>query len=199
MRKFFRKMSKQEDPLNEEQTQKEDVLNKDLENQDPNEKNSDENISAKQAEKSEDNWEDKFKDINDKYIRLYSEFDNFRKRSAKERLDLISSASGDLIKELLPILDDFERAIDANKNADDIEAVKEGIILVHTKINKTLANKGLKEIEAKGNDFDAELHEAIAKFPAADESQKGKIIDVVEKGYYLNDKILRFSKVVVGE
>lgn len=192
-------MSKQEDPLNEEQTQKEDVLNKDLENQDPNEKNSDENISAKQAEKSEDNWEDKFKDINDKYIRLYSEFDNFRKRSAKERLDLISSASGDLIKELLPILDDFERAIDANKNADDIEAVKEGIILVHTKINKTLANKGLKEIEAKGNDFDAELHEAIAKFPAADESQKGKIIDVVEKGYYLNDKILRFSKVVVGE
>lgn len=192
-------MSKQEEPLNEEQTQKEDVLNKDLENQDSNEKNSDENVSAKQAEKSEDNWEEKFKDINDKYIRLYSEFDNFRKRSAKERLDLISSASGDLIKELLPILDDFERAIEANKNADDIEAVKEGIILVHTKMNKTLANKGLKEIEAKGNDFDAELHEAIAKFPATDESMKGKVIDVVEKGYYLNDKILRFSKVVVGE
>jgi len=198
MRKFFRKMSKQEEPLNEEQTHKEDVLNEDLENQDSI-KSSDENISAKQAEKSEENWEEKFKDINDKYIRLYSEFDNFRKRSAKERLDLISSASGDLIKELLPILDDFERAIDANKNADDIEAVKEGIILVHNKISKTLSNKGLKEIEAKGNNFDAELHEAIAKFPAADESQKGKVIDVVEKGYYLNDKILRFSKVVVGE
>ena len=191
-------MSKQEEPLNEEQTHKEDVLNEDLENQDSI-KSSDENISAKQAEKSEENWEEKFKDINDKYIRLYSEFDNFRKRSAKERLDLISSASGDLIKELLPILDDFERAIDANKNADDIEAVKEGIILVHNKISKTLSNKGLKEIEAKGNNFDAELHEAIAKFPAADESQKGKVIDVVEKGYYLNDKILRFSKVVVGE
>lgn len=191
-------MSKQEEPLNEEQTHKEDVLNEDLENQDSNE-SSDENASAKQAEKSEENWEEKFKDINDKYIRLYSEFDNFRKRSAKERLDLISSASGDLIRELLPILDDFERAIDANKNADDIEAVKEGIILVHNKISKTLSNKGLKEIEAKGNDFDAELHEAIAKFPAADESQKGKVIDVVEKGYYLNDKILRFSKVVVGE
>ncbi len=192
-------MSKQEEPLNEEQTHKENVLNENLENQDSDEKNSDENTSASQAEKSEENWEEKFKDINDKYIRLYSEFDNFRKRSAKERLDLISSASGDLIRELLPILDDFERAIDANKNADDIEAVKEGIILVHNKISKTLSNKGLKEIEAKGNNFDAELHEAIAKFPAADESQKGKVIDVVEKGYYLNDKILRFSKVVVGE
>lgn len=135
----------------------------------------------------------------DKYLRLYSEFENFRRRTAKERLELISTASGDVIKEILPVLDDLDRATESNKNAEDIEAVKEGFNIVQNKISKTLSGKGLKEMEAKGESFDAELHEAIAKIPAPEEGLKGKVIDVIEKGYYLNDKIIRYAKVVVGE
>lgn len=133
-----------------------------------------------------------------KYLRLYAEFENFRKRSAKERIDLIGTASADVLKEMLPILDDFERAIDSNKTASDIESVKEGFELLHSKFGRLMKSKGIESIDPKDEMFDGELHEAIAQMPAQSEDQKGKIFDVVEKGYKLNDKIIRHPKVVVA-
>lgn len=150
---------------------------------------------------AEEQWEVKYSEVNDKYLRLYSEFENFRRRTAKERLELINTASSGLMKELLPILDDFDRAISSNEQAAelDVTAVQEGFSLIYQKLVRILQAKGLKEMEAVGKAFDAELHEAIAKIPAPDKKQKGKIVDVVEKGYMLNDSILRYGKVVVGE
>lgn len=135
----------------------------------------------------------------DKYLRLYSEFENFRRRNAKEKLDMVKTASAGLVEQLLPVVDDFERAREANKTQDDIEAIKEGFGLISNKLFKTLEAKGLKVMETeKGTDFDADLHEAITQFPADEESLKGKIIDTVEKGYYLGEKVIRFAKVVIG-
>lgn len=133
----------------------------------------------------------------DKHLRLYADFDNFKKRNAKERLELILTASKDVIKELLPVIDDFERALKAAETASDVAAVKEGMTLIYHKLVRNLEGKGLKAIESKGKDFDVELHEAITEIPAPD--MAGKVIDEVEKGYYLNDKIIRFAKVVVGK
>jgi molecular chaperone GrpE len=133
-----------------------------------------------------------------KYLRLYAEFENFRKRSAKERIDLIGSASADVLKELLPILDDFDRAIDSNEKSDDIASVKEGFSLLHNKFSRLMKSKGVEEMNPKDEMFDGELHEAIAQMPAQSDDQKGKIFDVVEKGYKLNDKIIRHPKVVVA-
>ncbi len=135
----------------------------------------------------------------DKYLRLYSEFENFRRRNAKEKLDMVKTASAGLVEQLLPVVDDFERAREANKTQEDIEAIKEGFGLISSKLLKTLEAKGLKVMETeKGTDFDADLHEAITQFPADEESLKGKIIDTVEKGYYLGEKVIRFAKVVIG-
>ncbi|UBM59659.1 nucleotide exchange factor GrpE [Marinilongibacter aquaticus] len=133
----------------------------------------------------------------DKFIRLYSEFENFRRRTAKERVELVMNASEGLIKELLPVVDDFERAQASFDNAKDIAAIKEGVELVYGKLKRTLESKGLKAMESKTHDFDAELHECITQFDGGEE-QKGKVIDEVEKGYYLNDKVIRHAKVVVG-
>lgn len=137
-------------------------------------------------------------DEKSKYLRLYAEFENFRKRNAKERIELIGSASSELIKALLPILDDFERAIESNKNINDVNAIKEGFVLLQQKLTNTLESKGLKRISSKGESFDAELHEAIAQIPAENTKMKGKIVDEVERGYTLNDKVIRHPKVVVG-
>ena len=134
----------------------------------------------------------------DKHLRLYADFDNFKKRNAKERLELILTAGKDVIQDLLPILDDFERATKALENTTDVAAVKEGMSLIHNKLIKTLEAKGLKPIESIGQDFNVEKHEAITEIQAAPE-MTGKVIDEVEKGYYLNDKIIRFAKVVVGK
>ena len=135
----------------------------------------------------------------DKYLRLYSEFENFRRRNAKERLELVKTASSDLMEQLLPVIDDFERAKDANQSQEDVAAIKEGFDLIHNKLFKTLENKGLKVmVTAKGTEFDAELHEAITQFPTDEKGMKGKIIDTVEKGYYLGEKVIRFAKVVIG-
>ena len=143
--------------------------------------------------------EEKYADLNDRFIRLYAEFDNFRKRTNKERIDLINSASAGVMKDLLTILDDFERAILNNENVEDIQAVKEGFQLIYQKFKGILESKGLKPMVAKGESFDSELHEAIANIPAPTEDDKGKVVDDVEKGYYLNDKVIRFAKVVVGQ
>ena len=135
----------------------------------------------------------------EKFLRLYADFENFRRRSIKEHQDLVLSASKDLVSVLLPILDDFERAVANNEKLDDPSALKEGFGLIHSKFLSILSSKGLKPIEAIDSDFDYELHEAIAKIPVEDQFKKGKVIDQVEKGYYLNDKVIRYAKVVVGE
>jgi molecular chaperone GrpE len=142
--------------------------------------------------------EEQLSAMNDKYLRLYSEFDNYRKRTNKEKLQLIATASASVLKDLLSVLDDFDRAIANNATVTDSEAIKEGFNLIHTKLKTTLENKGLKAMTAKGEAFDPEIHEAIANIPAPSEEMKGKVIDDVEAGYYLNDKVIRFAKVVVG-
>ncbi len=136
--------------------------------------------------------------LNDKYVRLYAEFDNFKRRTTKERIELLQTAGKDVIVSLLPVLDDFERASKAMENATEVSSVKEGIGLVHNKIKSILTNKGLKEMECRGQVFDAEIHEAITNIPAPSDDLKGKIVDELEKGYYLNEKVIRFAKVVVG-
>lgn len=138
-------------------------------------------------------------ELRDKYLRLVADFDNFRKRSAKERLELIQTASKDLITSLLPVLDDSERAEKQMQVTQDIEAIKEGEKLVFNKLRTTLLSQGLKAMETVGSDFNPEFHEAITEIPAPTKDQVGKVIDEVEKGYYLNDKIIRFAKVVVGK
>lgn len=147
----------------------------------------------------EPTFEDKYNELNDKYIRIHAEFDNFRKRTNKEKLDIISNASEGILVDLLPVLDDFERAIENNKNATDLESVKEGFNLIYHKFKTTLESKGLKPMDSIGKDFDVEIHEAIANLPVEKKKQKGKVIDAVEKGYYLHDKVIRFAKVVVGQ
>ena len=143
--------------------------------------------------------EERYAELNDKYLRLYSEYDNYRKRTNKERIELIGSASTDVLKDLLPIMDDFERAILYNETAEDLDAIKEGMKLINEKFKSTLANKGLVALESKGKPFDSEFHEAIANVPAPDKNMVGKVVDDVEKGYLLNDKVIRYAKVVVGQ
>ena len=134
----------------------------------------------------------------DDYIRLMAEFDNYRRRTAQEKLDLISSASTETIKGLLPVLDDCERALKVLLESNDSDAAKEGTELIYSKLMSYLKSKGLAVIEAAGQAFDTDLHEAVAQFPVQDEEQKGKVFDVVQTGYTLNGKVIRFAKVVVG-
>ena len=135
---------------------------------------------------------------NDKYLRLAAEFDNYRRRTAKERLELISSASEKVLKDILPIVDDFQRALNAMPNNEETKAVKEGTDLIYNKLVAMLKASGVSEVKAVGEEFNTEFHEAVAQFPAQDENQKNKIIDVVQAGYTLNGKVIRYAKVVVG-
>ncbi|WP_257670632.1 nucleotide exchange factor GrpE [Parapedobacter tibetensis] len=135
---------------------------------------------------------------NDKYLRLYAEFDNYKRRIAKERIELMQSAGKDIIVSLLPLVDDFDRALKVMETSMETAAVKEGIILVSQKLKNVLLQQGLKEMESIGKPFDAELQEAITTIPAPNDELKGKVIDEIEKGYYLHDKVIRHAKVVVG-
>lgn len=135
----------------------------------------------------------------EKYIRLLAEFENYKRRTAKERIELFKTAGQDVIKDLLPALDDIDRAGQVVSDAKDIEAVKEGLTLISEKIKSTLSQKGLKEIACLGLEFNTDSMEAITEVPAASDDLKGKVIDVLEKGYTLNDKIIRYAKVVVGK
>lgn len=137
-------------------------------------------------------------ELNDKYIRLYSEFDNMRRRSAKERIELTQTAGKDILLSLLPVIDDFERALNALEG-DENKASREGIELIHSKFLNILTQKGLTPMDAMGKDFDPDIHEALTKIPAPSKDLKGKVVDVIEKGYTLQDKVIRFAKVVVGE
>jgi len=140
----------------------------------------------------------KYNELNDKYLRLYSDFDNFRKRSLKERSEYLKTANEDVLKAILPVLDDFERAIKANENVSDISAIKEGMQLIYNKLKNTAQQKGLSTFESLGTPFDADLMEAITHISTPAEEQKGKVVDEIEKGYKLGDKVIRFAKVVVG-
>ncbi|MGF7218902.1 molecular chaperone GrpE [Spirosoma lacussanchae] len=137
-------------------------------------------------------------ELKDKYLRLYADFENFRRRTAKEKLELIGQANEGLLQSLIPVVDDFERAMLSMEKTEDVAALKEGVSLIYTKLFKTLEGKGLKPMVAKGEPFNADLHESITQFPAPSDDLKGKVIDEVEKGYYLNDKVIRFAKVIVG-
>ena len=150
-------------------------------------------------EKKVEEMEAKAAKDKDDYIRLMAEFDNYRRRTAQEKLEIVSMASVETIKGLLPVLDDCERALQVLKDSDDSDAAKEGTELIYNKLMTYLKSKGLAVIEAAGQPFDTDLHEAVAQFPVPEEDKKGKVIDVIERGYMLGEKVLRFAKVVVGE
>lgn len=183
------------EPIKEEQKVQEENIEEKV-----NESNAD-NVSEDSAEQNAKSSEvaDEASEWKDKYLRLVAEFDNYRKRTLKEKMDLIASGGEDVIKSLLAIMDDIDRALDAMTKSNDIEAIRQGIMLIHQKLLDTLHAKGVEEISAIGQEFDTDLHEAVAKFPVAEEEKKGKVIDVVQKGYKLKDKVVRFAKVVVGE
>lgn len=134
---------------------------------------------------------EKLAELNDKYLRLYSEYENYRKRTTQEKADLLLNGSREMMKAILPVIDDFERALSAIGD-------EEGVVLIYNKMIKILEQKGLKAMVAKGEKFDENLHEAVTQIPATDANQKGLVMDVIEKGYYLNDKVLRYAKVVVA-
>jgi len=138
-------------------------------------------------------------EMQDKNLRLQAEFDNYRKRTLKEKMELIKSGGESVLTSLLPVIDDFERALASISKAEDDDPVKQGVVLILKKFEDFLKQNGIKEIEAKGKVFDTDHHEAITKIPAPSEDLKGKVIDVIQKGYLLNDKVIRFAKVVIGE
>ncbi len=158
----------------------------------------DTDTTAQDTDKGDD-LQKKYDELNDRYLRLMAEFDNYRKRTLKEKMDLTKYAEEDVIKGILPVVDNMERAIKSLETATDVNAVKEGIDLIYKKFMEFLEKRGIKEIEALNKELDTDLHEAVTKFAAPSEDLKGKIIDVIEKGYYLHDKVIRYAKVVVGE
>ena len=152
-----------------------------------------------QEEIKEINLEEKFTELNDKHLRLHAEFENFKRRTAKERIELYKTAGEDVLTTLLPILDDFERAIKAKKDAGEKLKEDEGVLLIYNKMKSSLEQNGLNAMEdAIGQELNTDFHEAITNIPAPNDDMKGKIIDVIEKGYFLNDKVIRFAKVVVA-
>ena len=150
------------------------------------------------CEKKLEELQEKYDDLNNRFLRLYSDFDNFRKRANKEKLELIKSASEDLIVDLLPVLDDFERALKAFEDHNADPELVAGVELIYNKLFNILKQKGLQPMDSIGKDFDTDYHEAITKIPAPSEDMKGKVVDVIQKGYLMNDKVIRFAKVVVG-
>lgn len=155
-------------------------------------------VKMQEMEKKVAELEEKAAKDKDDYIRLMAEFDNFRRRTSQEKLEIVSMASMETIKGLLPVLDDCERALKVLLESDDSDAAKEGTELIYSKLMGYLKSKGLAVIEAMGQDFDTDLHEAVAQFPVQEDAQKGKVFDVVQTGYTLNGKVIRFAKVVVG-
>jgi molecular chaperone GrpE len=193
--KKIKNMNTVEENTNEKSNMENEVIGND-----ENATETQENIENKEVaeDKKEESLEDKIKIQEDKYLRLFSEFDNFRKRTQKEKAELISATKADVFKLILPILDDFDRALKSINNASDVESLKVGVELIHSKILQTLKSKGLESMEILHQEFNADEHEAITNIPAPSEDLKGKIVDVVETGYKLNDKIIRYPKVVVG-
>lgn len=159
----------------------------------------DEDIQTLNENESAKDWAAELKAMEDKYLRLYAEFDNYKRRTNAERIELFKTANQEVLISLLPVLDDFGRALKAMQTATEVAPVKEGVELVNNKLTSILTAKGLKVMESVGQVFDSEFHEAITNIPASSDDMKGKIIDEVERGYFLNEKVIRFAKVVVGE
>ncbi len=200
--------------MSQENTENTKIEEKDLENGNaaPQKEKEEERKPEKKESKKEKKEKEKIealekevKALNEKvskekddYLRLMAEFDNFRRRTSQEKLELVKVAAEDTIKGLLPILDDCERAMSVLKESEDTNAAKEGTELIYNKLTGYLKSKGLSAIEAKGTEFDTDIHEAVAQFPVEDDAMKGKVFDVVQTGYTLNGKVIRFAKVVVG-
>lgn len=151
------------------------------------------------AEELLENSESELLELKDKHIRLQAEFDNYRKRTLKERMELLKTASEGLLVSILPVIDDFDRAMQTLELVEEDSHIKDGLKLIYNKFQEFLKQNGVREIEAKGQNFNTDLHEAIIKIPAITEELKGKVVEIVQKGYYLNDKVIRFPKVVIGE
>lgn len=190
------KSSKTETP----ETSEENILDQEnLEQEETEGTSIEEEAKAEESAEPQNDHEAEVAELKDKYLRLQAEFQNFKRRNTKERLELMGNAAKETLVALLPVLDDFDRAKKNAEDDDNIEPLSEGVMLVYNKLHTTLKQKGLAPMESNGEAFDPELHEAITKIPAPSEDMKGKIIDTVEKGYLLNDKIIRHAKVVVGE
>ena len=163
-------------------------------------KNVEESKKAEEVKEEKDplaELQEKYNELNDKYVRLYSEYDNFRRRTANEKIELIKTASEGAISAMLPMLDDFERALPTMEKSED-KSNYEGALLIYNKLKKTLEQKGLEEIKADGAEFNTDEHEALTQIPAPEETLKGKVMDVIQKGYKLNGKVIRYARVVVG-
>jgi len=191
--------------VNEEVQKNTDNLSEKEENTDKGKKNifsrkkDKEKAKVQELEKEIEQLKAEKAELNDRFLRLFSEFDNYKKRVSKEKLDLISTASEKVLVSLLPVIDDFERAIAANEKADNIDSIKEGFNLIYNKLVQMMKRFDVEEIQAKGEEFNTDYHEAVTHFPAQNEEDKGKVIDVTEKGYKLKDKVIRYAKVVVGQ
>jgi molecular chaperone GrpE len=183
----------EEEPAEQQMSQKENT------GQEVSEDKTNEQKEYPDDEEQETALEIKLKETENKYLRLAAEFDNYRKRTLKEKAELMRYAGEDILSGLLPVIDDFERAVESINSTQDVEALKKGIELIHGKFKEFLKQKGVKEIDAMGGEFDTDLHEAVTKIPAKSKKEKGKIVDVIEKGYLLHDKVVRYSKVVIGE
>jgi molecular chaperone GrpE len=173
------------------------MINENENIQDPEMNNSEENVE--QGTSATEELTNKLNESNDKYARLVAEFDNYKKRTAKEKIDLMQSAGKDVILKLLPVVDDFDRSLSFMKDVPEDDPMKQGIDLVYHKLKKTMEQLGVKEIDVVGQPFDPEFEEAITLIPAPTPDLKDKVIDVIEKGYTLNDSVIRFAKVVVGQ
>lgn len=202
-------MNKKENSTIEE-NEKEEILNKENSNEEgnklkekPKKASSSKSKTTKKkktnANKEVDKLKEQLNELNDKYLRLSAEYDNYRKRTLKEKMDLIRTGGEDILINILPVIDDFERAMGSMDNASDHDTLKEGVNLIYNKFIDFMKSRGVKEIDAINNDFNTDEHEALTKIPAPNKKLKGKIVDVIEKGYYLHDKVIRYSKVVIGE
>lgn len=152
-----------------------------------------------ESSKDKKSAQEEIEELNDKYLRLAAEYDNYRRRTLKEKMELAKSAGEDILINILPVMDDFERGLASIDKAKEVDAIKEGVLLIYNKFKEFLKQRGVKEIEAKEKEFDTDLHEAVTKIPAPSEELKGKVVDVIEKGYLLNEKVIRYAKVVIGE
>ncbi|MBP7508141.1 MAG: nucleotide exchange factor GrpE [Prolixibacteraceae bacterium] len=190
-----KKAKKSDGVSSPEEKEKKDTLEHNEEEEKTHAKKNIKDISDKKIEELQAIIEQR----NDQLLRLHAEFDNYRKRTLKEKMELTKSASEGLLVNILPVLDDFERALKSMEEATEIDPVKDGINLIYKRFNEFVKSNGVKEIEAIEKEFDTDLHEAITKIPSPSEELKGKVVDVIQKGYLLNDKVIRFAKVVIGE
>ncbi|WP_346863014.1 nucleotide exchange factor GrpE [uncultured Draconibacterium sp.] len=200
-----------EEKVNKGENTEEEVLENtnntdEVETQTPDTEAEEKESSSKKKKSKKDKKEakieelgEKLQEIQDKHLRLQAEFDNFRRRTIKEKADLIKSGGETVLVNILPVIDDFERAIDSLKEVADEDAGKQGTLLIYNKFQEFLKQNNVKEIEALHQDFDVDLHEALTKIPAPEDKLKGKVVDVISKGYCLNEKVIRFAKVVIGE